>query len=250
MKSVCVVGAGPSGLVSAKTFKQHGYTVSVYEAADRIGGMWRAEQGEWGDKCRPDMRTNLSRFTVAFPDLSWESVDLTDPVSGLSPKEPPIFPKAWQVGRYLARYADVFGIRENIFLQKRVVKAWHEDDNSTWRVETEDVLGTTSIDTFDILIVASGFFDKPAKSFCPSAAQHSSNIQHSSQFRDLSSIVSSPGKVVVIGGGISGSEAAAQAAFQISNAKHSPNKTRSAYVESKIYHIINRPFYCLPRYLP
>ena len=96
VKTVCIVGAGPAGLVAAKTFVQHGnFVVTVYEAADRVGGMWRGKLGEHGDKCSPDMRTNGSKFTIAFADLSWSSVDLSDPETGPSP----VFPKASQVGQ-------------------------------------------------------------------------------------------------------------------------------------------------------
>ncbi|KAF1935705.1 hypothetical protein EJ02DRAFT_360916 [Clathrospora elynae] len=249
-KSVLIVGAGPSGLIAANTLKKYGYIVSVWEAGDHVGGMWAAEQGESGDKCSPDMKTNLSRFTVAFSDLSWSSVDLSDSVSGFTPADPPIFPKAWQVGHYLKAYAEKFGIDRNISTHRRVVNARPEEDG-TWKVYSSDN-GSSLIDvsTFDRLIVASGFFDKPAKSFSLSPQKDLANIQHSSRFRELSALAGSAGKVVVIGGGISGSEAAAQAAFQISNARNSPSKTKPTHAKSKVYHIINRPFYCLPRHLP
>ena len=252
-RSVCIIGAGPSGLVAAKTFLQHGsYAVTVYEAADRVGGMWRAQPGEHGDKCSPEMKTNLSRFTVAFPDLSWSSVDLSDPVTGAAaPTTPPIFPKAWQVGRYLEKYAEKFDLKSKILFNRRVVNANTLDDMKTWQITTCDtVTHQSDTQTFDYLIIASGFFDKPARTFNPSANNRLANIQHSSKFRDLASLTQKPGRVAIIGGGISGSEAAAQAAFQVSTSKYSPTKRKPVHVESKIYHIVNRPFYCLPRYLP
>lgn len=252
-RSVCIVGAGPSGLVAAKTFLQHGgYDVTVYEATDRVGGMWRARPGEYGDKCSPEMKTNLSRFTVAFPDLSWESVDLADLVTGQpSPSTPPMFPKAWQVGRYLEKYSEKFGLKSNIAFNRKVINADILDDMKTWQISTYDCKTDQSdTHTFDYLVIASGFFDAPGRSFDPSPDGHLRNMQHSSVFRDLSVLSQRPGKIAVIGGGISGSEAAAQAAFQISSAKHSPGKSKPVHADSIIYHIVNRPFYCLPRYLP
>ncbi|CAG5174732.1 uncharacterized protein ALTATR162_LOCUS10902 [Alternaria atra] len=160
-----------------------------------------------------------------------------------------MFPRAWQVGRYLETYAKIFGITENLLLGKRVINASLQEDN-TWKVISDDGAGQLDTRTFDRLIVASGFFNKPASTFDFTPSKNLSTIQHSSNFRSLSELTSSPGKVVVIGGGISGSEAAAQAAFQISNAKHSPSQTTSAHAHSRVFHIINRPFYCLPRYLP
>ena len=245
-QSVLIVGAGPAGLVAAKTFKQAGYLVTVYEAAERVGGMWRDGYGGPGDKCSPDMRTNLSRFTVAFPDLSWRSVK---PEQLKSSVNPPVFPKAWQVGQYLETYAKTFGIMDNIALRTRVVKTYLQDDQ-TWKVTSDNGSGELSTNTFDRLVIASGFFDKPSQSFDPSPSKNLPNIQHSSRFRTVSHLSKIPGKIAVIGGGISGSEAASQAAFQISNSKHSPGKEKSVHAKSTIYHILNRPFYCMPRYFP
>jgi hypothetical protein len=252
MKSVCIVGAGPAGLVTAKTFLQHGgYRVTVFEAADRVGGMWRAPPGHKVDKCSPHMRTNLSRFTVAFPDLAWSSVDLSDPVSGTAGLQPPMFPKAWQVGRYLATYADKFGLNSHIRLNNRVVKANVCNDSMAWEVTVRD--STTeqqSTQVFDHLVVASGFFDKPSRTYDPSPDKNLPNIQHSSRFTDVFQLTKNPSKIVVIGGGISGAEAAAQAALQISNAKYRPGGTPVSQSENRVHHVINRPFYCLPRFLP
>jgi hypothetical protein len=226
--------------------------VTVFETADRVGGMWRAKRGEYGDKCSPDMRTNLSRFTVAFSDLAWSSVDLSDSDSKVaSPPALPMFPKAWQVGRYLAEYAQKFGVDTNVLYNKRITRASPSDGFGQWEITSIDNLTQQqSTHTYDYLVVASGFFDRPMLSFDPSHGQDSVNIQHSSSFRTLPALTNKAGKIVVIGGGISGSEAAAQAALQISNAKYSPRETNSVHAESTVYHIINRPFYCLPRYLP
>jgi hypothetical protein len=252
-RTVCIVGAGPSGLAAAKTFLQHGsYVVTVYEATDRVGGMWRARPGEYGDKCSPEMRTNLSRFTVGFSDLSWSSVDLSNPVTGaVSLPSPPMFPKAWQVGRYLEKYTEKFGLESVIRFNRKVINADVLEDMKTWQITTYD-LETNREETqaFDYLVIASGFFEQQGRTFKPATSGNIPNIQHSSAFRDLSALTEKPGKIAIIGGGISGSEAVAQAAFQISSAKHSPGKSKPAHAESKIYHIVNRPFYCLPRYLP
>lgn len=253
MKSACIIGAGPAGLVAAKTLVEEGdFAVTIYEAADRVGGMWRAQPGEEGEKCGPDMRTNLSRYTVAFSDLSWASVDLTDPTTGTpSSSTPPMFPHAWQVGRYLATYADKFNISSNIIFNKVVTQAERLNTSEGWVITFADTITNREhARIYDYLIIASGFFDSPSRSLDSSPPRDSDNFQHSSQFRTLKELTFNAGKIVVIGGGIGGAEAAAQAAFQISNAKHTPDNIKHTHAGSIVYHISNRPFYCLPRHVP
>jgi cation diffusion facilitator CzcD-associated flavoprotein CzcO len=36
---VCIIGAGPAGVIAYRHFKEF-YNVTVYEASDRIGGLW------------------------------------------------------------------------------------------------------------------------------------------------------------------------------------------------------------------
>lgn len=289
MKTVLIVGAGPAGLVAAKTLlKRVGnpFRITVFEAAERVGGMWRAKKDEYGDRCSPSMRTNLSRFTVAFADLSWHDVDLGPEDSHSKPGSPPMFPRAYQVGQYLEEYAKRF-IPNGVISFNREVKhaKLNNEQPRKWIISSLDKTSQiTHEDEFDYLIIASGFFDQP-KNNVPvnnrsllnewlreqeSVAWNDTSTevienfgrklqlgrhpalkkQHSSRFRDLSSLSSNPGKIVVIGGGISGSEAAATAAFQISNAKHCPGQSKPSWADCEVYHLFQRPFYCLSRYLP
>jgi hypothetical protein len=266
MKSVLVIGGGPAGLVAAKTLLQHGggkhFKVTVFEAAERVGGMWRAQKDEEGEKCSPHMRTNLSRFTVSFSDLSWQSVTLEngdkENAKPTATTPPPMFPEAWQVGRYLQEYADKFIPNGTIFCNRELTKAGIIESASLsasrkWSVSSFDKASQTEHkDEFDHLIIASGFFGKPyhtSHNWTKDDTPTSANTQHSAKFRDVSSLNTRSGNIVIIGGGISGSEAAATAAFQLSNAKHAPGK-KPGWANNKIVHIVNRPFYILPRYLP
>ncbi|KAF1973991.1 hypothetical protein BU23DRAFT_462758 [Bimuria novae-zelandiae CBS 107.79] len=165
-----------------------------------------------------------------------------------------MFPPAWQVGRYLETYAKKFLPPGIVKLNRRVIAADFDGDDQTgmWNVTSVDQTSREETrQSFDYLVVASGFFHRAGPRIRQTQMQHGSGkrIQHSTQFRDVASFSEDAGKIVVVGGGISGSEAAATAAFQISSAKHSPGQ-QSKWADSKVYHVFDRPFYALPRFVP
>jgi dimethylaniline monooxygenase (N-oxide forming) len=66
-RRVAVVGAGPSGLVAAKSLQEEGLDPVVFEQADGVGGQWygpSAHSGVW-----PGMRANTSMTLDAFSDF-------------------------------------------------------------------------------------------------------------------------------------------------------------------------------------
>ena len=48
VKRVAVVGAGVAGLNSARALAAQGFSVTVFEAADDIGGVWRRNYDGFG----------------------------------------------------------------------------------------------------------------------------------------------------------------------------------------------------------
>ena len=64
---VAVIGAGPSGLVAAKSLQEEGLEPVVFEQADGVGGQWygpSAHSGVW-----LGMRANTSKTLDAFSDF-------------------------------------------------------------------------------------------------------------------------------------------------------------------------------------
>src|SRR5689334_10112698 len=94
---VAVIGAGAAGLTTAKALCEVGIRPIVYEASDRLGGLWvYREQGE-GPAYR-SLRTNTSRQITAFSDFPF-------------PTNLPLYPAREAVEIYLEQYADAFGLR-------------------------------------------------------------------------------------------------------------------------------------------
>ncbi|KAI1205320.1 FAD/NAD(P)-binding domain-containing protein [Annulohypoxylon truncatum] len=237
-KNVCIVGAGPSGLVAAKTLLHDAspgsYHVAIFEAQSRIGGLWPTNKDDVDGLVHPLMVTNQSKHTVQFSDLAWRDSD-------------PQFPRAWQVGQYLERYLSKYG-GANIRLDHKVVKADLQGDGS-WKVETESA-GVSKTDIFDYLLVTTGFFGKPIwPEYVPKEADVP--IIHSSKYRDLKGLLKKSnrrgGKILVIGGQMSGIEISATIATHLSSAVHSSgDKVIEEPDKYSIHHVVQRPSWVFP----
>jgi hypothetical protein len=100
--------------------------------------------------------------------------------------------------------------------------------------------------------VASGFFAVPKMLDIPGIEEFSTNakLRHSSKLRDLDEdlVDGGSGKIVIVGGSMSGVEATATVAFQLSSAKHAPGK-RKDYSKYTVHHVTSKPFWVLPPYV-
>ncbi|KAE8375212.1 hypothetical protein BDV26DRAFT_283637 [Aspergillus bertholletiae] len=276
-KKVAIIGAGPSGLVAAKTllhnYPKGAFSPTIFEKSYRVGGLWPSEPRNTtkepaGPQRRyhngfvdPSMPTNQSRFTVTFSDLAWESV--------IGGPDIPMFPQAWQAGKYLQAYTERYIPREALRLGHRVVGSTRETNERSrpqwtiqWVLERGNDMRESSkgqevkSETFDYVIVASGYFSTPYTPDIPGLPSFAEKIFHSSSVHtkeDIHAMLEKcgatkggSGKLIVIGGSISGAEAASALALFLS----SMNATASDYRGYEVHHICTRPFWTIPYYLP
>ena len=72
--TVGIIGAGASGLETAREMLDQGIRPTIFEKNSTFGGVWRVNEG--GNVWK-NMRTNLSRFNVSFSNHNWsEETDL------------------------------------------------------------------------------------------------------------------------------------------------------------------------------
>ncbi|KAI0200394.1 hypothetical protein F4808DRAFT_169716 [Astrocystis sublimbata] len=237
-KSVCVVGAGPSGLVAAKTLLHDAapgsFKVTIFDSQQRIGGLWPAHKNDTAGLVHPLMVANQSKHTVQFSDFAWRDSD-------------PDFPKAWQIGHYLERYSKEYG-GADIRLGHKVVKTELQDGGS-WEVQTESDKGLETM-TFDYLLVTTGFFGSP---LWPKGIPREGEVPiiHSSKYREIDSLLSgsrgTSDKILIVGGQMSGVEIANTIATHLSSLIHSPGKTAIENAERfTIHHVVQRPVWTVP----
>jgi len=261
-KTICIIGAGPAGLVAAKTFLRTGQcNVTIYEKADRLGGIWALDEASIGDYLSPQTPTNLSKFTVGFSDLSWESVRLNGESTD---NDALIFPRAWQVNRYLEAYRAKFIPDGTIQYGHEVTATVRRMQLAVgakehWMVSVKDKHGVEQEKQFDHLVVASGFFSTPRplqQTVCAGLETLPIKAIHSSRFRNLNDLfpesVSPAGKtILIIGGGNSSGEVAAAVASHLSNAQWAPDHDlQQKFAGCKIIHVTPRPLYGLPPFVP
>ncbi|KAF4458446.1 FMO1 Flavin-containing monooxygenase [Fusarium albosuccineum] len=245
-KTVCIVGAGPSGLVAAKTLLHNTapgeFKVTVFDAQEQIGGLWPTSKTDTKRQVHPFMWANQSRHTVQFGELAWDDAD-------------PQFPQGWMIGKYLERYLERFLTNNPDFelkLGKRVERAERPQGSSDgWNITVGSDSGTES-KHFDYLLVASGFFGKP---IIPESLSKESSIPivHSSHYRDLEGLLGKGrplgGKILVVGGQMSGVEIAGTVGSHLSSEINSPNESKITDIEDyDIHHIIQRPIWVFPLY--
>lgn len=262
-KTACIVGAGPSGLVAAKNLLHHhppsgagsgsgsgsdsdsGFSVTVFDAQPRIGGLWPTEKTDGAGLLHPLMVANQSRHTVQFSDLAWE-------------EGAPQLPRAWQVGRYLQRYLRKYcAFEEDRFRLRLGWRVEHavpvgEAQGTRWLVTAKSEDGLVDETEYDYLVIASGFFGKPVVPDV-SGLEDSQGIPvvHSSRYRDLEALLSKAdgkgGKILIAGGQMSGVEITGTIASHLSSAAHSPGPDRLANADRyTIHHVVQRPVWVFP----
>jgi cation diffusion facilitator CzcD-associated flavoprotein CzcO len=206
-------GAGPAGLASAKAMQEAGLSPRVFEATGTVGGLWSPQS----KLCRPSMRTNLSKHTCCFSEFMW-------------PLDTPIFPSAAQVGEYLSSFAERY-LDPKIFSFNCKVTGMEYRSNGKWII-TWSVNGKEENAEFDYAVLACGFFSEPYIPPIPGLDSFPGSVIHSSSY--LSPDVFKDQHVAIIGGSLSSVEVAEDI----------------APFAASINHVIPRPFWIIPKYLP
>jgi dimethylaniline monooxygenase (N-oxide forming) len=136
--TVCVIGAGSSGIAAAKTLDARGFDFDCFEASDRVGGNWVFKNRNGMSSAYRSLHINTSRDRMQYSDF---------PMPGAYPD----FPDHRQIAAYFDAYVDHFGFRDRITFQTLVTRADRQADGS-WEVSTDR--GATR--SYDALLVANG----------------------------------------------------------------------------------------------
>lgn len=213
---VCVIGAGPSGITTAKRLAEHGIPFDCYEASDEVGGNWYFKNPNGMSACYQSLHIDTSKYRLQFEDYP-------------APDEWPDFPHHSQLLQYFKDYVDHFGIRDRIRFNTKVVAA-ERDSGGLWVVTTNT--GETAV--YDVLAVCNGHHWDP--SFPDYPGEFDGVLMHSHAYNDPFDPIDMRGKrIVVVGMGNSGLDIASELSQR--------------FVAEKLWVSARRGVWVLPKYV-
>ncbi|KAE8693784.1 repetitive proline-rich cell wall protein 1-like [Hibiscus syriacus] len=138
---VAFIGAGTAGLLTARELQRGGHHVTVFEKANKVGGIWRYDPQVETDPLGLDpnreivhsslynsLRANLPRQTMSFLDYPFLKKEGGDPRT---------FPGHEEVLRFLEDFARDFGLMELIQFGHEVIQVELVDElTQEWVVES------------------------------------------------------------------------------------------------------------------
>ncbi|XP_008239883.1 PREDICTED: flavin-containing monooxygenase FMO GS-OX-like 9 [Prunus mume] len=177
-KKVCVIGAGPSGLVAARELRKEGHRVVVLEQNHDVGGQWLYDPNVEGEDPlgrTPSLKVHSSLYTSLRLISPREIMGFTDfPFSVKKGRDMRRFPGHRELLLYLKDFCDWFGLRDLIRFNTRVAYVGMLDYYGT---STDDVVGCEDLkwvvrsvekktqivmeEVFDAVIVATGHYSQP-----------------------------------------------------------------------------------------
>jgi cation diffusion facilitator CzcD-associated flavoprotein CzcO len=182
-KNVCVVGAGISGLVAAKTFAARGHKVTMLERSGDLGGVWEPARSY------PEVQTQSPKDLYRYTDKPM-------------PDSYPEWPNGPQVHAYLSEYADEHGLKPRLRLNTAVTGMARRNSGAPgWTLEIKNPDGQVTHEEFDFVAICTGQFNEPQTLSLPGEDAFKAaggKILHSAQHADAASV---KGKSVVVLGG-------------------------------------------------
>ena len=190
---ICIVGAGPGGLVAARALKLAGIPYDQFERHSDVGGIWDIDNP--GSSMYESAHFISSKFTSNFFGMPM-------------PDAYPDYPDHRQILDYVRDFTDAYGLRSAISCNTEVRRAepLGAAANDGWRV----TFGAGEQKTYGAMVCANGVTWHPNRPDYPGLADFTGEVRHSvthkrgEDFRGR--------RVLIVGAGNSGVDIACDAA--------------------------------------
>jgi len=210
---VCIIGAGSSGIATAKVLHERGIPFDCYEKSDRVGGNWVFGNKNGMSSSYRSLHINTSRDRMQYSDFPM-------------PKSYPDFPHHSQIAEYFDAYVDHFKFRDKIIFNTGVERCERKADG-LWEVKLDN--GETHL--YDALAVANGHHWNPQWPDPAFPGKFNGKEMHSHYYVDNSEFVGK--NVVVLGMGNSAMDIAVE----------------TSLVANKVMLAARRGAHIIPKYL-
>ncbi|WCJ35891.1 Flavin-binding monooxygenase family protein [Euphorbia peplus] len=176
-KKVCVIGAGPAGLVAARELRKEGHKVVVIEQKHEVGGQWLYDSNVENEDC-----LGRNKFLQVHSSI-YASLRLVSPREIMGYSDFPFlikkgrdmrrFPGHKELWLYLKDFCDHFGLRELIRFNCRVDYVGMLDYDGVseikgdfkWVVKSSRNFNNEKCElleeVFDAVVVATGHYSHP-----------------------------------------------------------------------------------------
>ncbi|HEY2839904.1 MAG TPA: NAD(P)-binding domain-containing protein [Pirellulales bacterium] len=209
----CIIGAGSSGITTAKALLERGLPFDCFDRSDDIGGNWYFNNPNQTSSAYQKLHIDTSKSRMQYSDFPM-------------PAEFPNYCHHSQVLAYFRSYADHFGVRERITFNTGVERAERRADG-LWMVR----LSTGETRAYDALFVCNGHHWSPRWPEPAFPGNLNGTVMHSHDYRDAEAF---RGKnVVVLGMGNSAMDIAVEC----------------SYTARQVYLSARRGAHIIPKYL-
>jgi amino acid transporter len=190
---VCIVGAGPAGLVAARAFKLEGVPYDQFERHTDVGGIWDIDNP--GSSMYESAHFISSKYTSGFFGLPM-------------PEAYPDYPDHRQILSYVRGFADAYGLRQGVTLGNGVAYAepLGAGAKDGWNVTLQS--GETR--RYRSLVCANGVTWHPNLPTYPGLDRFAGDVRHTVEHRSAEALKGR--RVLVVGAGNSGVDIACDAA--------------------------------------
>ncbi|KAI8772429.1 dimethylaniline monooxygenase [N-oxide-forming] 5 [Biomphalaria glabrata] len=199
---VVVLGAGVSGLVTAKCLLEDGFKVCIIEKTSDIGGLWTYREKDYGVmKCT---HINVSKYNYAFSDFPF-------------PDDVPDYPHHSDMAKYIKDYANKFQLLKLIHFNTKIIGVDNTDGKWVTRCCKVDEDGKEDfqqmlIFTSSYVAVATGHHAKPNFPSFEGADTFRGKTLHAVSYKDPSYNDCAGQRVLIVGIGNSAVDVAVDCA--------------------------------------
>ena len=175
-----IIGAGCSGITTAKRLAEYGIDYDQFDMSDDVGGNWYYDNPNGRSACYSSLHIDTSTTRLQFEDFP-------------APADYPDFPSHFLIHDYFRDYTEHFGLREKIEFDTAVTRAARRADGG-WTL----TLSTGQTRDYTDLIVASGHHWDPR---LPDYPGHFDGVlMHSHEYKTPFEPVDMRGKTVIVVG--------------------------------------------------